>query len=962
MASTREDSSEVFDVQPLAAVTEPTPDGDSEEGAFIYPSVADDSDEEFVYPATSENTTVNDPSPPAPSPEPTTSATESTTRAEQSPSPFALPVQPIQNQSHPSPAQLEALCAAASSGDLALLEKLFSTVLQSGELEPFALANDASSRTGYTALHSAASRGFLDIVRWLIEECGAMPDLEDREGEAALHGHLPIIKYLLLDKADVHARDADGWTALHNACSKGYLDIVRWLCEQGGAATESNNIKGVDLPSNDGWTPLMNAASKGHLPVVLYLLTKQGANPVARNNWGETAYDVAAAVFEVWICEVLQKAEAERWRYTTVPYNPLAVHTTVPLILYEYQRLDMRFKTLAVSGGKPKFSSFGLGKHGHHPPFELRLPSPDEDTGAVLVASSRSDDQRPLRTAPYTLCKPSRASRAMPEATEKSHFWLSDWTLDITPPGVDAEFGWQYAPAFDTADEEWSAERPPQLERLLSGSGFMTAGLSTSTRTYNHVANASSSASSSRSVHAQTWVRRRRWVRLMRRRLDMPPLPFMQPDGALYHLATDGTLIPCIGEVENGSPGDPDGLELGTMPPNPLSLAQDYVARARYLVGNRSRDTEIDREEFPAIEARRVIAKLERATTELRQGILGDDNLERRTQAEVLLNTYGRELERRRLSASAQGLIMLQSDDDPGDDNNDDDDEKEFHYPGGSPSESVRASTVGPASADHRTSVSRTPSDLTPHLSQAAEFRVPTCEAPQKMVTSRWQPTPHLIYARWERDEEVTVCNNCRRRFTFILRRHCRKCGRIFCDRCSSHRAPLDASDIVYDPAFTETIASGSLQRVCDSCFSEPNASMPARYQTSGVVEDTVDHDRLAAPNPLSRQISSSQLSDLAECPVCAVSLADLGLPADQEAHVKGCLDGGLGPSAPQAAKYLVYKLPAESTLLGVECVICLEEFTKGSLVARLSCLCSFHNACFVSWLKRDRYCPVHAR
>ena len=52
---------------------------------------------------------------------------------------------------------------------------------------------------------------------------------------------------------------------------------------------------------------------------------------------------------------------------------------------------------------------------------------------------------------------------------------------------------------------------------------------------------------------------------------------------------------------------------------------------------------------------------------------------------------------------------------------------------------------------------------------------------------------------------------------------------------------------------------------------------------------------------------------------MCSTSLADLGLPAEQEAHVKNCLEGDAG-TPPQAAKYLVYKLPAESTLLGIEC------------------------------------------
>lgn len=115
-------------------------------------------------------------------------------------------------------------------------------------------------------------------------------------------------------------------------CGKGYLDIVRWLCESGGATSEIDGAPGVDVRSKGGWTPLseyssvlgfppshehallhsVNASSKGHLPVVLYLLTKQQADPLVRNNWGETAYDVAAAVFEIWVCEVRVRTDFAR--------------------------------------------------------------------------------------------------------------------------------------------------------------------------------------------------------------------------------------------------------------------------------------------------------------------------------------------------------------------------------------------------------------------------------------------------------------------------------------------------------------------------------------------------------------------------------------------------------------------------------------------------------------------------
>jgi len=66
---------------------------------------------------------------------------------------------------------------------------------------------------------------------------------------------------------------------------------------------------------------------------------------------------------------------------------------------------------------------------------------------------------------------------------------------------------------------------------------------------------------------------------------------------------------------------------------------------------------------------------------------------------------------------------------------------------------------------------------------------------------------------------------------------------------------------------------------------------------------------------------------------LCAMLILRTSAASVQESHVKNCLDGGSG-TTPQAAKYLVYKLPVESALIGLECVICLEEFAKGMLRA----------------------------
>jgi hypothetical protein len=80
------------------------------------------------------------------------------------PSPNPLPPPPMKRK--PTQAQLEALYAAATSNDLQLLQRLFRNACQNEDVEEFALANDAAVRTGLTALHAAASRGYLEIIQW----------------------------------------------------------------------------------------------------------------------------------------------------------------------------------------------------------------------------------------------------------------------------------------------------------------------------------------------------------------------------------------------------------------------------------------------------------------------------------------------------------------------------------------------------------------------------------------------------------------------------------------------------------------------------------------------------------------------------------------------------------------------------------------------------------------------------
>ncbi|KAG9277474.1 protein phosphatase 1 regulatory subunit 12C-like isoform X1 [Astyanax mexicanus] len=81
----------------------------------------------------------------------------------------------------------------------------------------------------------------------------------------------------------VNCANADGITALHQACIDGSVEVVTFLLSQGA------NVNQVD---NEGWTPLHVAASCGNMEITEYLL-KHGAALSSVNCDGDVPLDIA---------------------------------------------------------------------------------------------------------------------------------------------------------------------------------------------------------------------------------------------------------------------------------------------------------------------------------------------------------------------------------------------------------------------------------------------------------------------------------------------------------------------------------------------------------------------------------------------------------------------------------------------------------------------------------------------
>ena len=135
----------------------------------------------------------------------------------------------------------------------------------------------------------AAWEGDSQEVRRLVEEVGVDP--KGVHGSIPLHssastGYLQVVKYLIEEQhCDPKCVDKDGRTPLHRSAIGGHLQVVRYLIEE-----QHCNPKCVD---EYGWTPLHYASMEGHVKIVKYLLVVHHCDPNCKTKDGRTPLGLA---------------------------------------------------------------------------------------------------------------------------------------------------------------------------------------------------------------------------------------------------------------------------------------------------------------------------------------------------------------------------------------------------------------------------------------------------------------------------------------------------------------------------------------------------------------------------------------------------------------------------------------------------------------------------------------------
>lgn len=271
----------------------------------------------------------------------------------------------------------------------------------------------------------------------------------------------------------------------------------------------------------------------------------------------------------------------------------------------------------------------------------------------------------------------------------------------------------------------------------------------------------------------------------------------------------------------------------------------------------------------------------------------------------------------------------------------------------------------------------RAPISSPDHASPAPSVAVPSPATPSSILDRiRGRSDP----VEWQPDQTADRCSNrhCRVRFSFFVRRHhCRWCGRVFCNECTSRRIPRLTGMARRSLGLPETTPLNR-ERVCFRCHETLKDALGPYFSVASLTEtettatvpwtDAGDSSWIRTPSPP----SSMEEEELGSCPVCHLSFeqANMVSPAERESHLHACLTQSHPPMM-EGNTYIVIRLTEDVTATSprgtsdetaAECGICYEEFKAGQSVARLNCLCVYHLHCIDEWFGRGHQCPVHYR
>ena len=171
------------------------------------------------------------------------------------------------------------LVMAAAEGDVEVMRWL---VAQGAD-------KHAKGDDGNQAIHLAARLSNADAVKYCRDELGQSLEARGFNGRtplvmAAAEGDVEVMRWLVAQGADKHAKGDDGNQAIHLAARLSNADAVKYCRDELGQSLEARGL--------NSRTPLVQAAQTGNLAVMRWLVGA-GANPRAVDSSRHTLLDIA---------------------------------------------------------------------------------------------------------------------------------------------------------------------------------------------------------------------------------------------------------------------------------------------------------------------------------------------------------------------------------------------------------------------------------------------------------------------------------------------------------------------------------------------------------------------------------------------------------------------------------------------------------------------------------------------